>query len=102
MENNHNVPPQDINAEAAVISAMMIDAMAVSKAIEKLKEQHFYRTSHKFIFRAMSELFNEGIEIDLITVIARLEQNNLLEKSGTKSYLNEISDVVFTGANILY
>ena len=102
MEQPHNVPPQDINAEAAVLSAMMIDALAVSKAIEKLQEQHFYRTSHKVIYRVMMELFNEGIEIDLITVIARLDQKNLLEKAGTKSYLNEISDVVFTGANILY
>lgn len=101
-ESKPNVPPQDINAEAAVLSAMLIDQKAAARAIEKLKERHFYRTSHKLIYAAMVSLFREGIEIDLITVIARLEQENKLEKAGGKGYLNEISDVVMTGANIHY
>jgi len=59
--------PNDINAEAAVLSAMMIDNFAVARAIEMLDDEHFYRTAHKNIFKNIKELFEENIEIDIIT-----------------------------------
>ena len=64
--------PADINAEAALLSAMLIDSDVVSKGIEKIKEEYFYRNAHKIIFRTMQELFFEGIEIDQLTLINRL------------------------------
>jgi replicative DNA helicase len=94
--------PADINAEAAVLSAMIIDADVVSKGIEKLKEQFFYRLAHKLIFRVICELFNDGIEVDPLTVINRLERNNHLEKIGGVPYLNEIADFVVSSANFDY
>ncbi len=105
--------PKDLNAEAAVLSAMLIDPSAVAKAIEKLGEEHFYHSPHKYIFRAISELFEENTEIDVITLMNRLERTevktrkgtetaNLLEKAGGKQYIIELSDVVLSGANIEY
>lgn len=94
--------PADINAEAAILSAMLIDSDVVSKAIEKVKEEFFYRNAHKIIFRTMEELFNETIEIDVLTVINRLERNNLLEKIGGIPYINEIGDFVVSSANFDY
>jgi replicative DNA helicase len=61
--------PKDINAEAAVLSAMMLDNFAVAKSIEMLDKDHFYRPSHKIIFENMIELFEENIEIDIITLM---------------------------------
>lgn len=94
--------PADINAEAAVISAMMIDSDVVSKGVEKLKEQFFQRLAHKLIFRAICELFNDGIEVDALTLINRLERNNHLEKIGGIPYINEITDFVVSSANFDY
>lgn len=94
--------PADINAEAAILSAMLIDSDVVSKAIEKVKEEYFYRNAHKSIFRTMEELFNESIEIDPLTLINRLERNNLLEKIGGIPYINEIADFVVSSANFEY
>ena len=94
--------PADINAEAAVLSAMIIDSDVVSKGIEKLKEQFFHRLAHKLIFRVICELFNDGIEVDPLTVINRLERNNHLEKIGGVPYLNEIADFVVSSANFDY
>ncbi|HHE38017.1 MAG TPA: replicative DNA helicase [Candidatus Cloacimonetes bacterium] len=94
--------PNDINAEAAVLSAMMIDNFVVSKAIELLDEEHFYRTAHKIIYKTLLDLFEENIEIDIITVIDRLKQNGTLEKVGGENFINELSDVVLSGANIEY
>ncbi|OQC05420.1 MAG: Replicative DNA helicase [Candidatus Cloacimonetes bacterium ADurb.Bin089] len=94
--------PADINAEAALLSAMLIDSEVVSKGIEKIKEEYFYRNTHKLIFRTMQELFFEGIEIDQLTLINRLERNNLLEKVGGIPYINEIADFVVSSANFDY
>ncbi len=105
--------PKDLNAEAAVLSAMLIDPAAVAKAIEKLTEEHFYHTPHKFVFRAICELFEENTEIDVITLMNRLEKAevktrsgadsiNMLEKAGGKQYIIELSDVVLSGANVDY
>ncbi|HPV64762.1 MAG: replicative DNA helicase [Candidatus Cloacimonetes bacterium] len=94
--------PADINAEAALLSAMLIDSDVVSKGIEKIKEEYFYRNAHKMIFRTMEELFNEGIEIDQLTLINRLERNNFLEKVGGIPYINEIADFVVSAANFDY
>jgi len=94
--------PNDINAEAAVLSAMMIDADVVSKGIEKIKEEYFYKTAHKLIFRSIQELFNESIEIDALTVINRLERNNHLDKIGGIPYINELVDFVVSSANFDY
>ncbi len=94
--------PADINAEAAVLSAMIIDSDVVSKGIEKLKEAYFYRLAHKLIMRNISELFNDGIEVDPLTLINRLERNNHLEKIGGIPYINEIADFVVSSANFDY
>lgn len=94
--------PADINAEAAILSAMLIDSDVVSKGIEKIKEEFFYRNAHKMIYRTMEELFNDAIEIDPLTLINRLERNNLLEKIGGIPYINEIADFVVSSANFDY
>jgi replicative DNA helicase len=94
--------PADINAEAAVLSAMIIDADVVSKGIEKLQEAYFYRNAHKLMFRNICELFNDGIEVDVLTLINRLERNNQLEKIGGIPYINEIADIVVSSANFDY
>jgi replicative DNA helicase len=94
--------PSNVNAEAAVISAMLIDKDAAVKGIEKLKEEYLYRTSHKLILRIMQELFTETTEIDAITLINRLERANLLDKVGGIPYINELSSVVVSSANFDY
>jgi len=94
--------PCDTNAEAAILSAMLIDSDVVSKGIEKVKEEFFYRNAHKIIFRTMEELFNDSIEIDILTIINRLERNNLLEKIGGIPYLNDLADFVVSSANFDY
>ena len=72
--------PNDLNAEAAVLSAMMIDNYVVAKAIENLTEDNFYRKSHKIIFRNMSQLFEANKEIDIITLIDNLKTSYARQK----------------------
>ncbi|MDP8204358.1 MAG: replicative DNA helicase [Candidatus Tenebribacter mawsonii] len=94
--------PNDINAEAAVLSAMMIDTYSVAKAIEMLDVTHFYRKSHQTIFKTICELFESNIEIDIITLIDKIKTAKQLEEIGGESFINELSDVVLSSANIEY
>ena len=62
------VPPQSLEAEAAVLGAMLSRREAVSKSIQWLKPDHFYKTGHQKIFSAMVKLFNDNEQIDTISV----------------------------------
>ncbi|MCK9328375.1 MAG: replicative DNA helicase [Candidatus Cloacimonetes bacterium] len=92
--------PSDVNAETAVLSAMMIDNYSVAKGIEIVQEHHFYKTAHRIIFRCITDLFNDNIEVDIITITNRLEDTGQLEKIGGRAYINELSDIVLSSANI--
>lgn len=94
--------PSNINAEAAVLSAMLIDKDASNKGIEKLKEEYFYRSANKTIFRTMQEIYYDNTEIDAITLIDRLVRANIIEKLGGIPYINELVDVVVSSANFDY
>lgn len=94
--------PADVNAEAAILSAMLIDAGVISKGIELIKEEFFYSTKHKLIFRTIADLFNDSIEVDALTLANRLERNNHLDKVDGLPYINELSDYVVSSANFEY
>ncbi len=94
--------PNDINAEAAVLSAMMIDNYSVAKAIEILEVDNFYRKAHQIIFKNICELFEKNIEIDIITLIDKLKTDKQLDSIGGEAFINELSDVVLSSANIEY
>lgn len=91
--------PADINAEAAILSAMLIDSGVVSKGIELIKEEYFSRSANKLIFRTICELFNDGVEVDTLTLVDRMQRNNTLEKAGGIPYVNDVANVVVSSAN---
>jgi replicative DNA helicase len=95
------VPPNDIEAEQAVIGSMLTDKDAVSSSIEVLKEEDFYREDNKIIFEAMMNLYNRAEPIDLITVKAELESMGKFEQVGGFEYLTELPEKVPTTANAL-
>ena len=101
-ENKIRQLPNDINAEAALLSAMIIDDSIVPKAVSTLEETNFFRKSHRIIFRAITELHEENTEIDLITLINKLKQLNKLKSVGGEKFINELSNVVVSSANFDY
>jgi len=90
----------DYNAEAAVLSAMIQDSDAVGTATAIVKEEDFFKNSHKIIFRSIVELYESSKAVDLVTIMDKLEERNLLEKAGGANYIIEISDVVLSSANL--
>ena len=66
------IPPQSIEAEQAVIVAMLLDKDIIPVVVEILKSRHFYRQDHKEIFETIMELFESGKPVDIITVTDQL------------------------------
>ena len=96
------VPPQNIEAEQAVLGAMLIEKEAISKVAEFVKGADFYRESHRLIFDAMLELFNKNEAVDLVTVIELLRKKDELEKVGGIAYVTSLANSVPTAANVTY
>ena len=96
------VPPQNIEAEQAVLGAMLIDKEAIAKATELLSAEDFYREAHRVIFSAMLELYNKNEAVDMVTVTEILKRDNKLEDIGGIAYITSLANVVLTAANVKY
>jgi len=93
------IPPQNIEAEMAVLGSMLIEEEAISASIELLDKNYFYKDSHKKIFEAVLNLYNNNKAVDLITVSDELRRVNLLDEVGGGSALTELVNSVPTAAN---
>lgn len=96
------IPPQNIEAEQAVLGSVFLDSDAIIEAMEYITDKEFYRRNHQLIFQAMAALNNRNEAIDVITVKAQLESLNLLEDVGGLNYLTELALVVPTAANVAH
>lgn len=96
------LPPQSIEAEQAVLGAILIDTDSILKALEVVQEDDFYRASHRKIYRVMLDLFDRSEAIDLITVSEELKNRNELDDAGGSTYLSQMATNIPTAANILY
>ena len=94
--------PQNIEAEQAVIGAMLMDRDAIIKASEILVADDFYREAHKVIFNAILEIFNNNKAADLVTVTDLLKRINKLDDVGGIAYLSSLLGAVLTAANVTY
>jgi len=94
------VPPQNLEAEMAVLGSMLLDADAISVACEHLKSGSFYKDTHKKIFEAISGLYAQNKAVDLITLTDELKKNGILEEVGGESFLTALVNSVPTAANI--
>ena len=96
------IPPQNLEAEQAVLGAMLIEREAISKVVEFLRPEDCYREAHRLIFNAMLELFNKNDAVDMVTVIEFLRKGDKLEAAGGISYITSLANSVPTAANVLY
>ncbi len=94
------VPPHDLEAEAAVLSAVMIDPLSLDKVLEFLKPEHFYSEAHRRIFEACSELKREGKPVDVVQVGTWLKDRERIAQVGGVGYLTEILNAAPAVANV--
>jgi len=95
--------PQNIEAEQAVLGAILIQGSVMNQILEILIPEDFYKDTHKKIYNAMINLDREKKPIDLLILFDYLKANgNLLEEVGESSYLTYLTELVPTTENVLY
>ncbi len=95
----YGLPPQHIEAEESIISAILRDNNTLLDVIEILAPEDFYRTAHQKIFIAIIDLFDKTEPIDLVTVTNRLKEKGQLEEIGGASYLSRLLDTAPPAVN---
>ncbi|MFO7976352.1 MAG: replicative DNA helicase [Candidatus Hydrogenedentota bacterium] len=96
-------PPHDIDAERAVLGAMLLDPDAIGTAVELLREnpsEVFYAQAHQCLYGAMLSLYRNNTAVDATTLVHQLTRDGTLEDSGGASYIGELTSAVPTSANI--
>lgn len=96
------IPPQAIDIEEVVLGAMLIDKYGVYEAIETLSDNHevFYKEAHRYIFRAIFELFSDEQPVDLLTVSNQLKKQGNLDLVGGDFYLIGLTQRVSSSAHV--
>lgn len=97
-----NQPAQDLEAEQAVLGAMMINANVISEVVEILKPDHFYRPNHAEVYRSILKLTQAGEPVDAITVADELQGRKLLTRVGGGPYLHTLLEAVTVSGSASY
>ena len=99
-ELNLTAQPQALEAEQAVLGSMLTTKEAVSKAMQWVSADQFYKDAHVRIFSCMSDLFDKGEPIDAISVVDRLKKKKELKGVGGAYYVTGLAESVPTTANV--
>lgn len=83
-------PPHDLDAEAAVLSAVLLDPAALPSIADIVGRDSFYSEAHGRIFEACDEVSRMGKPIDVVNVGTRLRETERIEQVGGLSYLTDI------------
>ncbi|HOK56775.1 MAG TPA: replicative DNA helicase [bacterium] len=94
------IPPQNIEAEKALLGCMLLDEEARIKVLENFKVDFFYSEAHQKIFSSIVKLFEKGEKCDLITLTEILKGENALKEIGGVEYLTHIVETVPTSAYV--
>ena len=99
---NDKVPPHNIEAEQAVLGALLLNWTAMSEVVSVLRPDRFYSLQNQVIYEAMQKLFSKNATGDTISLINELTVENKLEQAGGAAYIASLTDTVPSAANIDY
>ncbi len=94
------LPPQNLEAEQAVLGAVLMDTKALDRILPLLPRNTFYKEAHNRIFSAMLELQNVGDPIDTVTLTNHLTKQGMLDKVGGAYYITGLVDALPSAANV--
>ena len=100
--NELRVPPQNIEAEKALLGSIMLKPEIIHEIADILSPECFYSEKHKIIYGIMLDLLSKGDPIDLLSVSSKLNERKKLERVGGRSYLTDLVSIVPSAANALY
>jgi replicative DNA helicase len=93
-------PPQNIEAEASLLGALLIDSDAIVKIADSLNAEDFFEARHQRIYEAVIQLYEAREAVDVLTLTDKLKNNGYLDSTGGPSYLTELTNFVPTAAHV--
>ncbi len=96
----NRLPPQNIEAEEAILGGIILDPEAVGRVNDRLSAEAFYISSHKDIYQAALRLHNQGKPTDLLSITNWLIDQDLLNKVGGRAKLSHLVDCTVSAINI--
>ena len=94
--------PQNIDAEEAILGAILVSPVCMNKIVEHLKPESFYKPAHRYVYEAMLQLYNGEDKIDIVSVSDVLNVNQKLELVGGRAFINDLSYKTITTTNVEY
>ncbi len=94
--------PQNIDAEEAILGAILVNPACMNRIVESLRPESFYKPAHRYVYEAMLQLYNGEDKIDIVSVSDVLNINQKLELVGGRAFINDLSYKTITTANIEY
>jgi replicative DNA helicase len=94
------LPPQNIEAEQAVLGSLLLDKNAITKVADLLEPSDFYNPAHEKIYETILDLYEKRRPIDILTLTNRLKELNKLQEVGGAGYLAELTNQVTTPSHV--
>jgi replicative DNA helicase len=94
------LPPQNLEAEQAVLGSILIDKNAIFKVADLLIPTDFYSPANEKIYEIILELYEKRQPIDLLTLTSRIKEKELLKEIGGSSYLADLTNQVATSSHV--
>lgn len=94
------MPPQNLEAEMAVLGSMLIEENAIADAIDVLDAHCFYNDANRRIFECILKLYSNAKAVDIVTLIEELKKTEDLDRIGGATYITGLTTVVPTAANV--
>src|SRR3989344_9396639 len=85
------VPPQSLDAERALLGALLLKPDVIHDVADTVKSESFYAEKHRLIYEAMRDLTERSEPIDILTLSERLTANGALERIGGRAYIAELA-----------
>ena len=102
VEDLSNLMPQNIDAEEAILGAILVNPACMNKVVEHLRPESFYKPAHRYVYEAMLQLYNGEDKIDIVSVSDVLNINQKLELVGGRAFINDLSYKTITTTNVEY
>jgi replicative DNA helicase len=99
-KNFEKIPPQNIEAEQALLGSLLIDKEAIIKIADIISPEDFYKNSHQSIYQSMLDVWQKNEPIDILSVGNRLDEYGKLKEIGGKSYLASLADAIPSSSNV--
>src|SRR5882724_11254756 len=93
-------PPQNTEAEASLLGALLIDSDAIVKIADAISPGDFFEKRHERIYEAMQQLYERHEALDVLTLADKLKYSGYLDMVGGGAYLTELTNFVPTAAHV--